>query len=108
MTRASIALLAFAIVGNVLGCRSADELVKLTAIGRSHELREERDDGRAASRRPGLLLIGIDGMKRDVLYGLLHEGALPGLASILGGGAHGTLPHAYLSSALMAGLPSMA
>jgi len=107
MTRASIALLAFAIIGNVLGCRSADELVKLTAIGRSHALREERNDARPASRRPGLLIIGVDGMKRDVLYGLLHEGALPGLASLLGGGAYGTLPHAYLSSALMAGLPSI-
>lgn len=91
------------------GCSTFDEIVKLTAIGRSHEIREhdDRDDGRRATARPGLLIVGIDGMKRDVLYRLLDAGALPGLTKLLGGGSGGSLPHAYLDRSMLAPLPSI-
>jgi predicted AlkP superfamily pyrophosphatase or phosphodiesterase len=99
--------IAFALtIVTVLGCGSAGKLVKMTAIGRSRELRAERDTT-AAATRPGLLIIALDGMKRDVLYDLLHTGALPGLTALLGGRTGGDFPHAYFDRSMIAGLPSI-
>ncbi len=78
----------------------------MAAIGRSRELRSEPATARADGR-PGLLIIGIDGMKRDVLYGLLRAGALPGLTALLGGRDANGFPHAHLSDAMLSPLPSV-
>jgi predicted AlkP superfamily pyrophosphatase or phosphodiesterase len=110
LLRPSIHTVLLFVAVTLAACSAADELVKLTAIGRSHELRDQHAASAPApapNGRAALLIIGIDGMKRDVLYGLLHEGALPGLASLLGGAEGGRLPHAYLSPSLIAGLPSI-
>jgi hypothetical protein len=89
----------------LLGCGSGGKLIKMTWIGRSRELRAEH--GAPAGGHPGLLIVGLDGMKRDVLYDLLNAGGLPGLTSLLGGRDAGGFPHAYLSRAMIAGLPSV-
>ncbi len=109
MRTASVVLLIATLIG-ASACSSFDEIVKLTALGRSHEMRddddddEQEDDGR--TRHPGLLIVAIDGMKRDVLYRLLDAQALPGLAKLLGGATGGDLPHAHLDRTLLAPLPS--
>ena len=90
----------------VFGCGTTGKLAKMTAIGRSRELRPEAASAESPAR-PGLLIIGIDGMKRDVLYDLLRAGALPGLSSLLGGRDAEGFPHAYLSDAMLAPLPSV-
>lgn len=89
----------------LLGCGAAGKLAKMTAIGRSRELRD--DHATSETKRPGLLIVGIDGMKRDVLYDLLETGAVPGLDSLLGGRTGSGLPHAYLDRSMIAGLPSI-
>jgi predicted AlkP superfamily pyrophosphatase or phosphodiesterase len=109
MRAASVAFL-IAVVATTSSCSSFDELVKMTAIGRSHDLRDHDDDDEASrsnASRPDLLIVGIDGMKRDVLYRLLEAGALPGLTKLLGGGSGGSLPHAYLDRSMLAPLPSI-
>jgi len=56
------------------GCGPSDEVAKLAKIGDVRELRERDDDAKAtAVRRPSLLILAIDGMKRRVLYDLLEK-----------------------------------
>ncbi len=103
--RPSTAVLVLALTA-LVGCGSATELAKMTALGRARELREQ--DGSARSQRPAVLIVAIDGMKRDVLYDLLHAGELPGLASLLGGGGGSAgFPHAHFEQSMLAGLPSI-
>jgi predicted AlkP superfamily pyrophosphatase or phosphodiesterase len=90
----------------LLGCSTAGKLAKMAAIGRTRDLRPDSTSA-SAPARPGLLIIGIDGMKRDVLYDLLNAGALPGLTALLGGRDADGFPHASLSRAMIAGLPSV-
>lgn len=110
MVRAALALL-IAFAASMAGCSTFDEIVKITAMGRSHEIRDDDDRGgdeqRSTAARPGLLIVGIDGMKRDVLYRLLESGALPGLTKLLGGSSGGSLSHAFLHRAMLAPLPSV-
>jgi hypothetical protein len=90
------------------GCSGTAQLAKLAAMGPSEELRDDDDDPPArASSHPGVLVIGLDGVKRRVLYDLLDAGALPGLTALLGGRAHDGFPHAYLDRSMLAGLPSV-
>lgn len=56
--------------------------------------------------RPKLLVIGIDGIDRSLLYQLLRNGQLPELAALLGGREGATLPHALLDETVLAPLPS--
>lgn len=56
--------------------------------------------------RPKLLVIGIDGIDRALLYQLLRNGQLPELAKLLGGREGTTLPHALLDETVLAPLPS--
>lgn len=89
-------------------CGAAGKVAVLATRGRSHELRDD-DEARARppSGKPALLIVALDGMKRAVLYDLLRSGRLPGLTALLGGGTGGALPHAHLSNAMIAGLPSI-
>lgn len=92
----------------LLACGAAGKVAVLAARGRSHELRDRAEAGAPArSRKPALLIVALDGMKRDVLYDLLRAERLPGLTALLGGGRNGTLPHAFLSKGMIAGLPSI-
>jgi predicted AlkP superfamily pyrophosphatase or phosphodiesterase len=92
-----------------VACGSGTEALKLAASGDVRELREP-DAGEARyvdASRPQILILGIDGMKRDVLYDLLEEGQLPGLELLLGRREDGRLAHAYLDRSTIAPLPSV-
>jgi predicted AlkP superfamily pyrophosphatase or phosphodiesterase len=62
---------------------------------------------RGPRRRPRILFVAIDGLERPLLYGMMREGALPGLDALLGGRKNDTLSHAHLSDELVATLPTM-
>ncbi len=87
--------------GIALGMK-AGPVVKLLAQGESKRLRE-KTPGR--SPRNGLLIVALDGVGRDLLYGMLADGELPGLESLLGGGSR-TLAHAHLVPDMTSILPS--
>ena len=102
------AVLALTSVTFVLGCSTSYEVAKLAAIGDARELRKPSDRQTPISNsRPSLLILGIDGMKRDVLYDLLENGRLPGFESLLGGRTNGRLTHAYLDHSMLAPFPSV-
>ncbi|HEY2366700.1 MAG TPA: alkaline phosphatase family protein, partial [Polyangiaceae bacterium] len=73
--------------------------------GESHE-RRKRPEGAAKSSpsHAPMLVIALDGIDRELLYGMLRKGELPALAGLLGGG--GSFPHAYFEESLEATLPS--
>jgi len=52
-----------------------------------------------------LLVVAIDGMGRDLLYSMLHDGELPELAALLGKDASG-FPHAYFAPDVLTTVPS--
>jgi hypothetical protein len=101
---ASLALAAVISAG--VGCATARETAKVVALGDSRQLRKRPE--RAAPNsptRPGILVIALDGVDRDLLYGMLAAARLPGLSSLLGGGT-ARPPHAHLEQTLLATLPS--
>ena len=90
------------------GCGPSDEVAKLAKIGNVRELRTRDDDAKTkAARRPSLLILAVDGMKRRILYDLLEKGEVPGLEALLGGRANGHLEHAYLDESMLAPFPSV-
>jgi hypothetical protein len=101
------AWLALASGAFVLGCHTNFEIAKLAAVGDVRPLRERTDRGGTDRERPTLLIVGIDGMKRDVLYELLESGQLPGLESLLGGRTNGRFTHAHLDRSMLAPFPSV-
>jgi Type I phosphodiesterase / nucleotide pyrophosphatase len=105
LTRA--AWLALASGAFVLGCSTTYEIAKLVAVGDVRALRERNDRGATDAERPSLLIVGIDGMKRDVLYELLESGQLPGLELLLGGRTNGSFAHAHLDRSMLAPFPSV-
>jgi predicted AlkP superfamily pyrophosphatase or phosphodiesterase len=102
------AVLALTSVTFVLGCSTSYEVAKLAAVGDVRALRKPSDrQTPIPNARPSLLILGIDGMKRDVLYDLLESGRLPGFESLLGGRTNGRLTHAYLDHSMLAPFPSV-
>lgn len=107
---AALCLAAAGSLGTTAGCRGCDDTARsaarLASEGNARELRP--DAARPATdRRPGILLVALDGVPRQTLYGLLRRGMLPGLARLLGGvGDGGALAHAHLDESLLATLPS--
>src|SRR6188768_685369 len=82
------------------------EVAELAVEGQSRELREHSGPRSALTeRRPDLLVIGIDGVDRDLLYQMLRSGQLPGLAGLLGGRG-GQFPHAHFDDRVLTTLPS--
>jgi hypothetical protein len=93
-----------------LGCalfRQTQEAAEVIAHGESRQLQPE-DGPRSAltERRPDLLILAIDGIDRDLLYGMLRRGELPRLARLLGGREGGEFPHAVLDDRVLSVLPS--
>ena len=82
------------------------EVAELAIEGQSRDLGEKEARRTAATeRRPDLLVIGIDGVDRDLLYRMLRAGELPGLARLLGGrGA--SFPHVHFDDRVLTTLPS--
>lgn len=79
------------------------------AEGESRDLRDSDDDPPRTAlteRRPKLLVIAIDGIDRDLLYDMLRDGDLPGLARFLGRDASGAFPRAHFDDRVLAPLPS--
>ncbi len=81
---------------------------KLLVEGDIRELRAPELQSRSTriGPHPKLLVIGIDGIDRALLYHLLRSGQLPELAALLGGREGTTLPHAHLDDTVLSPLPS--
>src|SRR5262245_1517567 len=106
-TRVGTVIGAVAIAACTLAaCGNVRRLAHLAMMGDSKDLRD-RDDDEPRSHEPTILVLAIDGMKRDVLYRLLEEGELPGLAKLLGGSENGRFAHAYLDRHLIAPFPAV-
>ncbi len=85
------------------GC-AAHQLAKLEKQGDHHVLRQRPVDAPESSPdHPPILLLALDGVGRDLLYGELRGGKLPNLARLLGGADFG---HAHFSDHLLSTLPS--
>ncbi len=96
--------MAIALVAAFSASSGCTRPLRLIARGESTELRD--NDARSPRGRDRLLVIALDGVGRDVLYDMLRRGALPGLASLLGGTSGGRFPHAHFDDTLLATLPS--
>jgi hypothetical protein len=81
--------------------------LKLLTEGSTHELRK-RPPGTPPSSpgHPSLLVLGLDGVGRDILYDALRKGEMPALAGLLGGGEDGRFAHAYFERDLVSTMPS--
>jgi Type I phosphodiesterase / nucleotide pyrophosphatase len=94
-----------ALLGALAGC-SIHHAASLVMTGGSRQLRERSDDVPPNSPgRPGLLILAIDGVDRNLLYTMLRAGELPELAGLLGGN-DGNFPHAYFDQRILSTLPS--
>jgi hypothetical protein len=101
----SIVLIASIAMGLTLaGCLL--EAAELLFEGHERVLRQRSEDEPASSPHlPALLILELDGVNRDLLYGMLRQGELPQLASLFF--AQGQeFPHAYFDETLIATLPS--
>jgi predicted AlkP superfamily pyrophosphatase or phosphodiesterase len=82
------------------------ESTELLVTGNTRELRERPEEAPARSpRRPGLLVLALDGVGRDQLYDMLKKGELPAFSRLLHG-KEGRFPHAYFDESFLATLPS--
>jgi arylsulfatase A-like enzyme len=89
------------------GCRVLMKTTELVTAGNSRELRERPKGGPVNSpKRPGLLVIGLDGVGRDTLYDMLRKGEMPRFAELLGGARGGRFAHAHLDERLVSTMPS--
>ena len=87
-------------------CAGVAQVAKVVAQGESRTLRSRPSaEARGSPGKPGLLILAIDGVGRDLLYSLLAKGALPELATLLGE-EHGKFPHAYFAQDVLSTLPS--
>lgn len=88
------------------GCfwRRLQKVAELEINGEQLDLRKRAAGARAnAPETPPMLVLALDGVSRDLLYDMVHEGKLPNLAILLGGDR---LEHAYFDNTLLSTLPS--
>ncbi|MDB4988587.1 MAG: hypothetical protein JWN04_3765 [Myxococcaceae bacterium] len=101
-----------ALIGAILlaiastACATTSQLVEVLREGQHRRLRT-RASGQAASspHKPSLLILGIDGLGRDLVYSMLTAGELPELGALLGQSAAG-FPHAYFAEDVLTTLPT--
>lgn len=81
-------------------------MAKLALHADERTLRE-RSKGTPESSpdNPPILYIALDGVGRDILYGLLRAGKLPNFAALLGAEG-GKFPHAHFEERMVSTLPS--
>jgi hypothetical protein len=101
-------LAALALLLALPGCRiahtSTGELAELLAMGHERVLRDPMHEARGRQR---VLIFALDGVNRDILYGLIREGRMPIVAGLLGAERGGGLyDHAYAAPDLLSILPS--
>lgn len=85
-----------------MACASVELLLEAPTA----ELRPE--DERPPAGAPGhLLIVGIDGLRRDVFLDALRGGELPGFEKLLGGRRGADLPHAHVYEQTIAPFPSV-
>jgi predicted AlkP superfamily pyrophosphatase or phosphodiesterase len=97
-----IAVLAVLAIGLGVVALFAPSLLELAWVGDSQRLRDAPQRP-VPEGQPTALIVAIDGVDRDLLYGMLRDGELPELAALLGGEG---LEHAYLDETLLAPLPT--
>lgn len=79
---------------------------KLVVAGDERGLRKRPEGAPASSPdKPAILYLALDGVGRDVLYGLLRQRKMPNLAILLAGN-RGEFPHAHFDEHLLSTLPS--
>src|SRR5690606_32160387 len=87
---------------------AAKEVVGLTVVGSTRDLRSRADSAPPRSPdHPALLILALDGVDRALLYQLLRAGELPKLAELLGVHETGTFPNAFFDSTRLSTLPSI-
>jgi len=90
----------------LLSACSIGKSLKLLAGGDTRELRDRPEDAPARSpRRPGLLVLALDGVGQNQLYDMLEHGELPQFSRLISG-EKGRFPHAYFDKSFLATLPS--
>ena len=78
--------------------------VKLVTGASDQKLRDRPADApKAAPESPPILVLALDGVSRDLLYQMLHDGELPHMAELLGGDQ---LAHAYFDDHFLSTMPS--
>lgn len=97
-------VIALVVIATVLGVLIQQGVLPLLVHGESRPLRPEGEAPLPAEpHAPSALLIGLDGVPRDLLYASLRSGELPETASLLGGE---DLSHAHLDDTVLSVLPS--
>jgi hypothetical protein len=101
-------LAALALLLALPGCRiahtSTGEIAELFAMGHERVLREPMHEARGSRR---VLIFALDGVNRDVLYGMIRGGRMPIVAGLLGAErGEGLYDHAYAAPDLLSILPS--
>lgn len=81
------------------------EAVRLLAMGDSRELPPADAAVPAHPAEPQLLIVALDGVDRELLYGLLRSGQMPRTSELVGGDGR-EFPHAYFDETLLSTLPS--
>jgi hypothetical protein len=97
-------LLPFLLSGCRLAHTSTGELAELFAMGHERVLRDTLRPARGTER---VLIFALDGVNRDVLYGMIRDGRMPITAAVLGSPrGDGLYAHAYAAPDLLSILPS--
>lgn len=79
--------------------------MQLMADGDARDLRAG-PQGETPHGAPTLLIVALDGVGRDLLYGMLTRGELPELAQLVGGAGEHGFAHAHLDDSVLSVLPS--
>jgi hypothetical protein len=99
-----VAVLAMSSGAAAMGCGTASKVAELAFEGRARTVTARAPGARPSSpQSTQILLVAFDGVSRELLYKLLHEGKLPNLATLLGGDR---LAHAYMDPSFLSNLPS--
>lgn len=106
--RIIVVVIAVLTVAGGIAAIAFPDIMRVLFVGDSRSLREERTGeatGETAKRSP-LLILALDGVRRDLLYEMLRKGELPALAALLGGGGAEGFPHAHFEPSALTVLPS--
>ncbi len=90
-----------------VGCAAVPHVAKLVAGGDHRELRRRPATSPPNSpEKAPIVYVALDGVGRNILYELLREGKLPGLATLLGSADGTRFPYAYFDDRMLSTMPS--